>query len=171
MDVQVTEYIAALEVNTGGTALVHLYNTAPDHQLHKKITLENNTSYRIHLCHNYLYVTIFSFVDKIDNISKCSYDGEKICQFGKPGNRPGEVDRPKICLSDNKQCLLIADYCNHRLQVLDDGRDTWSVINLPGFTVEMYPLDVLFNTESDMVVLYWDRQAFKYAIRVYKVTK
>ena len=57
-----------------------------------------------------------------------SLDGTLIDTYGKNGNGIGEFINPFACMSDCDDNLLIADFRNRRLQLLN-GRQ-WSVLQL-----------------------------------------
>jgi hypothetical protein len=176
-DVHIAEYIAVLEVNTGGNQIVHLYNKTHDHQLYRKITLENQFNRSIYIHDHHLYVSVSnvlfrtSFKEGIDNITKYTLDGTKMCEISIHGNQPGDLNVPRITTADSNHCLLVADGGNNRLQVFDEWLNSWTVVNLPGFTCDKGPYDVFFISDTVMAVLFRDVKIEMDALKFYTIRK
>ena len=61
-----------------------------------------------------------------DRIQKFDADGKPLKVFGTPGNGNGELHRPSGITLDDSGNLHIADWGNHRVQILDpEGRFSW----------------------------------------------
>jgi ABC-type Fe3+ transport system permease subunit/sugar lactone lactonase YvrE len=57
----------------------------------------------------------FSFTEGLAGVPRC------VLSFGKPGNGPGEFNRPEGLCVDSQERLYVADSCNHRIQVFSDA--------------------------------------------------
>ncbi len=76
--------------------------------------------------HGALFVSEYGAVERVQKFAFAGpLTGSPRCllSFGKPGNGPGEFNRPEGLCIDARDRLYVADSCNHRIQVFsDDGR-------------------------------------------------
>lgn len=164
--------IAALEKGRDGrNDLVHVFDNADPPKGHRVFGLENNYSWRVMVVGQHIYVS-FSKPLTASYISKYNLEGIKVGQFGKLGShKGGEMRGPVLSGYDEHQSLLITDYYNQQLQVLDT-QGHWSVLRLPHLTGDLYPVDAVFLSLTDdiLLVLVWRPTDDTYHIVEYKVT-
>jgi hypothetical protein len=92
------------------------------------------------------------FISSYNNhcVSKYTLTGQLVNNYGQFGmdkreTTSGLLDRPFACDIDHSESLLVADYCNDRLQVCSSAGH-WVVISLP-YDVSA-PRDVIVNTQD-----------------------
>ena len=73
---------------------------------------------------------IYACLRETANLLAYSLSGKPMGSWGSRGNREaGEFSAPFLCITGTGATVLIADYYNHRLQVLNANRQ-WSVVSL-----------------------------------------
>ena len=139
--------IVALEKRTNSGDLVHVFTTTDPPTHSNSFSLNHSAALRVILHDQHVVVSA-----KGNNtpVSVYAVQGQVISPHGSCGHRkPEQMACPYLCVADSVKSLLIADYYNQRLQVMDkEGR--FSV--LEGVNVER-PLDVAI-IGNDLFVLY-----------------
>lgn len=91
----------------------------------------------IYICHNNEHC-----VYEID-----TSDGRILAKYGKHGKQGvGELDYPTTIYSDT-HCLVVTDWRNHRLQILEPGANHWSMVKTEGFKLT-FPRAAAFNHQD-----------------------
>lgn len=75
--------------------------------------------------HGDVFVSEYGVVERVQKFSFSGDDHVPKCvlSFGKPGNSPGEFNRPEGLAMDAQDRLYVADSCNHRIQIFSsDGK-------------------------------------------------
>ena len=75
--------------------------------------------------HGDIFVSEYGVVERVQKFSFSPGNPVPKCvlSFGKPGNGPGEFNRPEGLAMDNQDRLYVADSCNHRIQIFSsDGK-------------------------------------------------
>ena len=77
------------------------------------------------------YETITVCNSHSSTIDVLSMAGQHLHSYGHEGTEcAGELQRPLLCQEDREGALLVADYENSRLQILDKHLDKWSIVDM-----------------------------------------
>ena len=114
------------------------------------LTIDNST---ISLCSFYDY-----------KICIMNHDGKVIKTYGDRGSEAaGDLNEPYLCQEDDEGAMLIADYGNGRIQVLDKWRN-WSIVKMQ--TAVNGPNGAVYVNGTLYVISLNDSKLYSYTAKI-----
>ena len=87
-----------------------------------------------------------------------SLEGNELVKYGRNGSKLGEFNFPLVCMCDENNSFLIAEFWNHRLQLLHGAR--WHEIELQ--PLPSMPKGAVFDGHAIYVLGFNPSQILKY---------
>lgn len=142
-DVHVSgENIAVLGKGVDGSDdTIHIVSTVVPYKQKAVFSLKQNKTLSILLVQQILYVSDWNK----DVITTYSLTGDQLAEYGTSGRskKAGELFYPHLAGIDCIGNVLVADWRNHRLQILLSGEKEWVIVE--DIDVGHHPVDIIIN--------------------------
>jgi DNA-binding beta-propeller fold protein YncE len=106
-----------------------------------------------------IFVSEYGEVERVQkfvvgSLTNAPLQPEFVASFGRPGNGPGEFNRPEGICMDSKDRLYVADSCNHRIQIFSSDGTFLRSYGKPGKGKGelSYPYDICVDAAGNQYV-------------------
>ena len=143
-----------------GNPVIHVYDQSTGNHIRTINACKSNGDH----IHHTLRVTrrgITFACFSNDCIYVLDHSGTLQQMHSKCGDAAGEFKGPNLCSVESDGSILVADYCNNRCQVFQDGE--WRV--LPLQPQPSYPMDAVITQHALYVVCYVGKKIIMYEIK------